>query len=94
MSSHPVIASDLATQIDAAAHAAEARVIAWRRDFHANPELGNREFRTAGIVAEHLRALGFDEVRTGVAHTGVVGLLKGALPGPVVALRADRKSHV
>lgn len=89
MSSTPVIASDLAAQIDAAAHAAEARVIAWRRDFHAHPELGNREFRTAGIVAEHLRALGFDEVRTGVAHTGVVGLLKGALPGPVVALRAD-----
>ena len=89
MSSNPVTASDLAAQIDAAAHAAEARVIAWRRDFHANPELGNREFRTAGIVAEHLRALGFDEVRTGVAHTGVVGLLKGALPGPVVALRAD-----
>ena len=89
MSSTPVIASDLAAQIDAAAHAAEARVIAWRRDFHAHPELGNREFRTAGIVAEHLRALGFDELRTGVAHTGVVGLLKGALPGPVVALRAD-----
>src|SRR3990167_3554716 len=89
MSATPVTASDLAAQIDAAAHAAEARVIAWRRDFHANPELGNREFRTAGIVAEHLRALGFDEVRTGVAHTGVVGLLKGALPGPVVALRAD-----
>jgi len=85
----PVVASDLAAQIDAAAQAAEARVIAWRRDFHAHPELGNREFRTAGIVAEHLRALGFDEVRTGVAHTGVVGLLKGDLPGPVVALRAD-----
>ncbi len=85
----PVVASDLAAQIDAAAQAAEARVIAWRRDFHAHPELGNREFRTAGIVAEHLRALGFDEVRTGVAHTGVVGLLKGGLPGPVVALRAD-----
>ena len=85
----PVVASDLATLIDAAALAAEARLIAWRRDFHANPELGNREFRTAGIVADHLRALGFDEVRTGVAHTGVVGLLKGGLPGPVVALRAD-----
>jgi amidohydrolase len=84
-----VTASTLAAQIDAAALAAEARVVAWRRDFHANPELGNREFRTAGIVADHLRALGLDEVRTGVAHTGVVGLLKGALPGPVVALRAD-----
>ena len=84
-----VAASSLAAQIDAAAQAAEARVVAWRRDFHANPELGNREFRTAGIVADHLRSLGLDEVRTGVAHTGVVGLLKGGLPGPVVALRAD-----
>lgn len=84
-----VTASTLAAQIDAAAQAVEARVVAWRRDFHAHPELGNREFRTAGIVADHLRALGFDEVRTGVAHTGVVGLLKGGLPGPVVALRAD-----
>jgi amidohydrolase len=85
----PVTASSLAGSIEAAAHEIEARVIAWRRDFHANPELGNREFRTAGIVAEHLKKLGLDEVRTGVAHTGVVGLLKGALPGPVVALRAD-----
>ena len=85
----PVAASRLASQIDLAARAAEARVIAWRRDFHANPELGNREFRTAGIVAEHLKALGFDTVQTGVAHTGVVGLLVGGLPGPVVALRAD-----
>ena len=85
----PVAASRLATQIDLAAHAAEARVTAWRRDFHAHPELGNREFRTADIVAEHLRALGFDQVQTGVAHTGVVGLLVGGLPGPVVALRAD-----
>ena len=79
----------LAALIDAAAAAAEARVITWRRDLHQHPELGNREFRTAGLVAEHLRSLGLDEVRTGVAHTGVVGLLRGALPGPVVALRAD-----
>jgi amidohydrolase len=82
-------ASPLAGGIETAARALEAQVIAWRRDFHANPELGNREFRTAGIVAEHLRKLGFDEVTTGVAHTGVVGLLNGARPGPVVALRAD-----
>ena len=82
-------ASSLAPAIDAAAAAVESAVIQWRRDLHEHPELGNREFRTAGVVAEHLRALGFDEVRTGVAHTGVVGLLKGALPGPVVALRAD-----
>ena len=87
--STPIPASSLSSQIDAAAHDIEARLIAWRRDLHAHPELGNREFRTAAIVAEHLRALGFDEVRTGVAHTGVVGLLKGALPGPTVALRAD-----
>ena len=85
----PVAASALAEQIDAAAGAVEAQVIAWRRDFHANPELGNREFRTAAIVAAHLRRLGFDAVRTGVAHTGVVGLLIGGLPGPTVALRAD-----
>ncbi|MBL8305084.1 MAG: amidohydrolase, partial [Rubrivivax sp.] len=81
--------SSLAAQIDTAALALEAQVIAWRRDLHEHPELGNREFRTAGLVADHLRALGLDDVRTGVAHTGVVGLLKGALPGPVVALRAD-----
>ena len=85
----PTAASSLAAHIDAAAKAVEAQVVSWRRDFHANPELGNREFRTAAIVAEHLKSLGLDEVRTGVAHTGVVGLLKGALPGPVVALRAD-----
>ena len=84
-----VAASSLSEAIDLAAAAVEAQVIAWRRDLHQHPELGNREFRTAGIVADHLRALGLDEVRTGVAHTGVVGLLKGALPGPVVALRAD-----
>ena len=71
------------------ADAIEPRVIAWRRDIHQNPELGNREVRTAAIVARHLRELGFDDVREKVAHTGVVGVLKGGLPGPVVALRAD-----
>ena len=81
--------SDLAHRIDTAAAEVEPRVIAWRRDLHQHPELGNRETRTAAIVAEHLRSLGFDDVRTGVAHTGVVGLLKGKLPGRVVALRAD-----
>jgi amidohydrolase len=75
--------------IAAAADAIEPRVVAWRRDFHEHPELGNREVRTAKIVADHLRALGFDEVKEQVAHTGVVGLLKGGRPGPVVALRAD-----
>jgi amidohydrolase len=66
----------------------EQKVIEWRRDIHRNPELGNREFRTAKLVADHLRALGL-EVQTGVAHTGVVGVLRGGKPGPVVALRAD-----
>src|SRR6267378_3346939 len=64
------------------------KVVAWRRDIHAHPELSNRETRTADIVAQQLRALGL-EVRTGVAHTGVVGVLRGGKPGPVVALRAD-----
>lgn len=63
-------------------------VISWRQDIHQHPELGNREIRTAGLVAEHLKALGM-EVRTDIAHTGVVGILKGAKEGPVVALRAD-----
>lgn len=64
------------------------QVVTWRRDFHQNPELSNREFRTAAIVAKHLESLGM-EVQTGVAHTGVVGILKGGKPGPVVLLRAD-----
>jgi amidohydrolase len=66
----------------------ENEVIAWRRDFHQHPELSNREYRTAGIVAEHLRSLGM-EVQTGVAKNGVVGLLRGPENGPVIALRAD-----
>ena len=89
MSARDAVPSSLASQIETAAHAIEARVIAWRRDFHEHPELGNREFRTAAIVAAHLQQLGLDDVRTGVAHTGVVGVLKGGLPGPTVALRAD-----
>lgn len=75
-------------RIDRQAAALEAKLVAWRRDFHQNPELSNREVRTAQKIAEHLKALGL-EVRTGVARTGVVGLLRGARPGPVVALRAD-----
>jgi len=89
MSDKAMPASSLTAQIDSAAQALQAQIVDWRRDFHQHPELGNREFRTSAIVAEHLRKLGFDEVRTEVAHTGVVGLLKGGLPGPVVALRAD-----
>lgn len=68
--------------------ALEPKVIEWRRDIHQHPELSNREFRTARLVAEHLEALGM-EVTTGVAHTGVVAILEGGRPGPVVALRAD-----
>jgi amidohydrolase len=74
--------------IDAAVRAEMPRVIEWRRDIHRNPELSNREFRTSQKVAEHLKSLGI-EVRTGIAHTGVVGVLRGARPGPVVGLRAD-----
>ena len=66
----------------------ESKVIDWRRDFHENPELSNREFETAKKIAAHLKSLGI-EVQTGVAHTGVVGILKGGKPGPVIALRAD-----
>ena len=66
----------------------EAKVIAWRRDLHEHPELGNTETRTAGIIAAHLKQLGL-EVQTGVARTGVVGILRGGKPGPVVALSAD-----
>ena len=81
----PTFAQD---SVDDLADALESKVIEWRRDFHENPELSNREFRTAGIVAEHMRSLGI-EVTTEVAHTGVIGILKGAHPGPTVALRAD-----
>lgn len=70
------------------AEAIEQKVIGWRHHIHENPELSNREFKTAEYVADHLRSLGI-ETKTGVAHTGVVGVLKGGKPGPVVALRAD-----
>ena len=80
--------SDLSARVDQQADALEEKVIAWRHDIHQHPELSNREFKTAEKVAEHLQALGI-EVQTQVAHTGVVGVLKGGLPGPVVALRAD-----
>lgn len=81
-------AQALHAQIDERAKAIEQKLIAWRRDIHQHPELGNLETRTAALVADHLRKLGM-EVKTGVAVTGVVGLLKGGKSGPVVALRAD-----
>jgi len=74
--------------ISTAADKIEPKTIAWRRDFHEHPELGNREFRTAKIIADHLRSLGI-EVKEGVGKTGVVGILRGAKPGPVIGLRAD-----
>ena len=80
--------NDLSARIDAAADKIEPRTIAWRRDFHEHPELGNHEFRTAKIIADHLRSLGI-EVKEGVGKTGVVGILRGAKPGPVIGLRAD-----
>ncbi len=90
----------LAVAASAPSHAADAsaaqamaqqvlpQVVAWRHDIHQHPELGNRELRTAALVARELKRLGL-EVHTGIAHTGVVGLLKGDLPGPRLALRAD-----
>jgi len=75
-------------ELQALIESVEEKVIEWRRDIHQHPELGNREFRTAEMVADHLRSLGI-EVQTEVAHTGVVGILRGGQPGPVVALRAD-----
>jgi amidohydrolase len=74
--------------IEAATQSVMPQVVAWRRDIHQHPELGNREVRTSGIVAKELRALGL-EVRTGFAHTAVVGVLRGGKPGPTIALRAD-----
>ncbi len=79
----------LKAKMDKMALAIEPKVIAWRRDLHQNPELSNREFKTAEKVAAHLRSLKFDDVKTGVAKTGVIGILKGGKPGPTVALRAD-----
>lgn len=75
-------------EIDAQLASVMPKVVAWRRDIHAHPELGYEETRTAALVAEHLRSLGM-EVRTEVGRTGVIGILKGGRPGPVVALRAD-----
>src|SRR5690606_1790667 len=75
-------------EVTAAAQALQDKVVTWRRDIHQHPELGNREFRTAEVVAEHLRSLGL-EPQTGVAHTGVTAVLKGGRPGPRIALRAD-----
>lgn len=79
---------DHSKAISKAADKIEQKVIDWRHNIHQNPELGNREFRTAELIAKHLKSLGMD-VQTEVGMTGVVGILKGDKPGPVVALRAD-----
>src|SRR5262249_34975518 len=84
----PVHASPLDEQIDKLAGQVEPHVIKHRRYLHEHPELSNREFETAKYVATHLKELGL-EVQTGVAKTGVIGVLKGGKPGPVVALRGD-----
>jgi amidohydrolase len=79
---------DISAKLNSAADKIESKCIAWRRDLHEHPELGNNEFRTAKIIADHLRSLGI-EVKEQVGKTGVVGILKGAKPGPCIALRAD-----
>ena len=81
-------ANDMNRDIEAATAKIMAKVVEWRRHLHKYPELGNNEVKTAKYVETHLRRLGF-EVRTGIAKTGVVGILKGTQPGPVIGLRAD-----
>ncbi len=88
----PARAQDLAaidSGVDASAKSLQSKVRDWRRDIHEHPELGNRETRTAAKVAAHLKALGLEDIRTGVAHTGVTAVLRGGRPGPRLALRAD-----
>jgi amidohydrolase len=80
--------SKLKENISIAADKIELKCIDWRRDIHQHPELGNREFRTAKLIAEHLKKLGL-EVKEGIAKTGVVGILRGGKPGPCIALRSD-----
>ena len=80
--------TDLTGKINTAADKIESKSIAWRRDIHEHPELGNNEYRTARIIADHLRSLGIEVIEK-VGKTGVVGVLNGAKPGPCIALRAD-----
>lgn len=87
--SSPVVSSDWEPRVEQGASQSMKTVVALRHHFHANPELGNREFKTAQTIVAHLESLGFTDIQTGVAHTGVVAILKGGKPGPTVALRAD-----
>ncbi|MEV5971390.1 amidohydrolase [Streptomyces sp. NPDC051921] len=92
MSTEPARSEEAAVraELDRAAEKVAQQVISWRRHLHRHPELSNREEKTAALVADHLRSLGLDEVRTGIAGHGVVGVLRGGRPGPyTVALRAD-----
>ncbi|HRE45870.1 MAG TPA: amidohydrolase [Terricaulis sp.] len=86
---HAQEARGFSAPVEAQIQSVLPRMIAWRRDFHQNPELSYEEVRTARVIAAHLRSLRLDEVRTGIAQTGVVGVLRGGRPGPVIALRAD-----
>ena len=81
-------AADLKVELDSELDPLMKKVIAWRHNLHQYPELSNREYKTSKKVATHLQSLGI-EVETGIAYTGVVGLIKGGLPGPTIALRAD-----
>ncbi|MCW5579741.1 MAG: amidohydrolase [Luteimonas sp.] len=84
----PAVSAQSTDRVDAGARALQSKVVAWRRDLHAHPELGNAETRTAQVVADHLRSLGLDP-RTGIGATGVAAVLRGGKPGPRIALRAD-----
>ncbi len=88
LAARPVAAQELRSRIDAAVAQASDKIIVLRQQLHQNPELGNREFETGKVVAAHLKGLGL-EVRTGVAKTGIVAVLKGGRPGPVIAIRSD-----
>ncbi len=85
---HQVLPIDLSEEINKAVEKIMPKVIEWRRHIHQYPELSNREYKTAKFVEEHLRRLGL-EIRTGIAHTGVIGILRGGQPGPTIGLRAD-----
>src|ERR1051325_3912671 len=84
----PVLALAQVKELDQRVAGVKDSVVAWRRQLHQHPELSNREYKTAAFVAAHLKKLGLD-VQTGVGKTGVVAILRGGKPGPVVALRAD-----
>lgn len=88
MSTSLVPAQDMSKEINLATDKIMAKVVTWRRHFHQNPELSNREYKTAKYIEEHLRKLGL-EVKTGIAKTGLVAILKGGQPGPTIGLRAD-----